>query len=103
MPAPSIATPPRPAGRRSINPYLANDPETKAKRLARALVSDILTYYPAKYQEALVQGTLKQTFREEIRKSFEEYVEQVGRDYAERTGHFQNALNELLAKGQHLF
>jgi hypothetical protein len=63
----------------------------------------MLTYYPAKHQTALKDGTLKQSFREEIRKSFEEYVEQVGRDVAERTTHFQDALNDLLARGQRLF
>ena len=30
-----------------INPFLANDPNAKAKRLARALVSDIVAYFPA--------------------------------------------------------
>lgn len=91
------------ASRPPINPYLANDPDAKARRLARALVSDIVTYYPARYQDALASGSLKQTFREEIRKSFEEYVDHVGRDYADRTSHFQDALNELMARGERLF
>jgi hypothetical protein len=107
FPAPAAAAahrpPTPPAPRRPINPYLANDPDTKAKRLARALVSDMLTYYPAKHQEALANGTLKESFREEIRKSFEEYVDQIGREVAERTSHFQEALNELLAKGERIF
>ncbi len=48
-------------------------------------------------------GTLKQLFREEIKKSYEEYVEQVGREFAEATSHFQDALNEILASGKRLF
>jgi len=82
---------------------LANDPNAKAKRLARALVSDIVVYFPQKREEGLRDGTLKQLFREEIKKSYEEYVEQVGREFAESTTHFQDALNDVLAGGKKLF
>jgi hypothetical protein len=102
------ATPPGPAGgpnapRRPINPFLANDPNAKARRLARALISDMVTYFPEKRDEALRAGTLKQVFEEEIKKSYEEYVGQVGREFAETTPHFQDALNEILAGGRKLF
>ncbi|HJU68207.1 MAG TPA: zinc-ribbon domain-containing protein [Gemmatimonadaceae bacterium] len=88
---------------RSINPFLSNDPNVKAKRLARALVSDIVAYFPQKREEGLRNGTLKQLFREEIKKSYEEYVDQMGKDFAETTTHFQDALNEVLAGGKKLF
>ena len=94
--APTLARPP-------INPFLANDPNAKAKRLARALVSDIVAYFPQKREEGLRDGTLKQLFREEIKKSYEEYVEQIGREFAEGTTHFQDALNDVLAGGKKLF
>jgi hypothetical protein len=99
MPATPSSTP----ARAPINPFLANDPNAKAKRLARALVSDIVTYFPQKRDEGLRDGTLKQLFRDEIKKSYEEYVEQVGRDFAESTTHFQEALNDVLAGGKKLF
>jgi hypothetical protein len=92
-----------PPARPPINPFLANDPNAKAKRLARALVSDIVAYFPQKREEGVRDGTLKQLFREEIKKSYEEYVEQVGRDFAETTTHFQDALNDVLAGGKKLF
>ena len=92
-----------PARRAPINPFLANDPNQKAKRLARALVSDMVAYQPQKRDEALRQGTIKQVFREEIKKSYEEYLDQVGKDFAESTTHFQDALNEILTGGQKLF
>jgi len=92
-----------PARRAPINPFLANDPNQKAKRLARALVSDMVAYQPQKRDEALRQGTLKQVFREEIKKSYEEYLDQVGKEFAEGTTHFQDALNEILSGGQKLF
>ena len=96
VPAATPARPPR-------NPFLANDPNAKAKRLARALVSDMIAYLPQKREEGLRDGTLKQIFREEIKKSYEEYVDQIGKDFAESTTHFQDALNDLLAGGQKMF
>jgi hypothetical protein len=91
------------AARTPINPFLANDPHAKAKRLARALISDLVTYFPQKRQDGLRDGTLKQLFKDEIQKSYEEYIAQVGREFAETTPHFQDALNDLLAGGQKVF
>jgi predicted Zn finger-like uncharacterized protein len=89
--------------RRPINPFLKADPSQRARRLARALVSDLVAYYPQKRDEGLKNGTLRQLFREEIKKSYEEYVDQVGRELAESTPHFQDALNEILGGGRKLF
>ena len=97
-PAPGAA-----ASRSPINPFLANDPNAKAKRLARALISDLITYFPQKRDEGLRDGTLKQLFKDEIQKSYEEYLGQVGREFAETTTHFQDALNDILARGQKIF
>lgn len=96
---PSSATP----SRAPINPFLANDPNAKARRLARALISDLVTYYPQRRDEGMRDGTLRELFREEIKKSYEEYVEQVGKEFADTTPHFQDALNEILANGQKIF
>ena len=101
--APTTGTPAPAATRTPINPFLANDPHAKAKRLARALVSDLVTYFPQKRQDGLRDGTLKQLFKDEIQKSYEEYIAQVGREFAETTPHFQDALNDLLAGGQKVF
>lgn len=91
------------AVKRSINPFLSKDPGLRAKRLARALVSDIVAYHPAKHAEGLRDGTLKVLFRDEIKKSYEEYVEHVGTEFAKSTTHFQDALNDLLGAGRKLF
>ncbi|MGI9078827.1 MAG: hypothetical protein ACR2G6_16100 [Gemmatimonadaceae bacterium] len=82
---------------------MTSDPNLKAKRLARALVSDIVAYFPEKRREGLQNKTLKPLFREEIKRSYEEYVAQVGRDFAESTSHFRDALNEVLAGGSEVF
>jgi len=89
--------------RTPINPFLANDPNAKARRLSRALISDLVTYFPQRRDEGLRDGTLKELFQDEIKKSFEEYVDQVGRDFANSTTHFQDALNDILAAGKKLF
>ena len=89
--------------RRPLNPFLANDPNQKAKRLARALVSDMVAYLPQKREEGIRDGTLKVLFREEIKKSYEEYVDQIGKEFAESTTHFQDALNDVLAGGKKIF
>jgi hypothetical protein len=68
--APRAAAPPStpsastvsPAGteRRPLNPFLANDPNQKARRLARALVSDMIAYHPQKREEGMLCITLVQ-------------------------------------------
>ena len=85
---------------RPANPFLSQDPALKARRLARALISDMVVYHPGKRQEGLRDGNLKELFEEEIKKSWEEYAEQVGREVAESTPYFREALNEILAGGR---
>jgi hypothetical protein len=99
--AAAAAVPARPA--RPLNPFLSHDPKARARRLARALISDIVVYHPAKRRDGLRDGSLKLLFEDEIRKSWEEYVEQVGRELAESTTFFTDALNEILADGQPVF
>lgn len=99
-PTPPVAAP---RIRRAFNPYLASDPDQKARRLARALVSDIVAYHPQKREQGLRDGTLRQLFADEIKKSWQEYVDQVGSTLAESTPHFQDALNDVLAGGRKTF
>jgi predicted Zn finger-like uncharacterized protein len=95
-PAAAAAAPRMPA-------FGSRDPDSRAKRVARALVSDIVAYHPARRDESLQAGTLRADFREEIMKSWEEYVAQVGLELARSTPHFRNALNDILARGQTVF
>jgi hypothetical protein len=84
-------------------PFGASDPHARARRLARALVSDIVVYNPDRRDRSIREGTVRQEFREEIRKSWEEYVAHVGNQMARETAYFRDALNELLAGGSRLF
>src|SRR5205823_4984354 len=114
--APAPATPPAPgapAGAapgqrmtsplRPVNPFMVQDPKQKARRLARALVSDLVVYHPEKRQQGLRDGTLPQLFKDEIEKSWQEYVEQVGAELAKGTSFWAEALNEILAGGNKVF
>lgn len=102
-PPPAPAAAPTPAPSRSPSPFGASDPAAKARRLARALISDIVTYFPDRRERALADGTLRREFTEEIKKSWEEYTAQVGTDMAKQTPYFREALNDILAKGQQVF
>lgn len=63
----------------------------------------MIAYHPQKRDEGIRNNSIKQLFRDEIKKSYEEYIEQVGREFAESTAHFQDALNEILAGGKRMF
>src|SRR5207245_6073099 len=88
---------------RPVNPFMVQDPKQKARRLARALVSDLVVYHPEKRQQGLRDGTLPQLFKDEIEKSWQEYVEQVGAEIAKSTSFWAEALNEILAGGNKEF
>src|SRR5207248_11678099 len=108
-PPPPRAAPSAPPGQRMtgplcpVNPFMVQDPKQKARRLARALVSDLVVYHPEKRQQGLRDGTLPQLFKDEIEKSWQEYVEQVGAEIAKSTPFWAEALNEILAGGNKVF
>lgn len=101
--APEPVAEPAEASREVGGGFGATDPHSKARRLARALVSDISVYHPERLERSLREGTLRQEFREEIRKSWEEYVAQVGEQTARSTPYFREALNDILARGAAIF
>jgi predicted Zn finger-like uncharacterized protein len=108
QPAPQQQSQPAPVPGRGEAParpplFGSRDPDARAQRIARALISDIVAYHPQRREEALAAGTLRVDFREEIMKSWEEYVAQVGLETARSTPHFRNALNQILAQGQQVF
>lgn len=104
LPAPRATTDASGGGEaRPPSPFGSADPHARARRLARALVSDIVVYHPERRERARQTGTLRQEFREEIKKSWEEYVGQVGAEFGRQTPYFRDALNEILAGGDRVF
>lgn len=80
------------------------DVSARARRLARALVSDILVYHPKKVEQGVHEGNLKELMREEVEKSWDEYCERMGADEARANRrYFVSALNEILARGKNVF
>ena len=109
MRAPTAAAPaapavePAPASPTRTPVFGSHDPKDRARRIARALVSDIVAYHKKRVEETLASGRIRTEFRDEILKSWEEYVAQVGPDLAKGTPFFRDALNEILARGQRVF
>ncbi len=103
--APPAAQPAAPAAGAAATPraFGQPDPEGRARRLARALISDVAAYHPERQESGLREGRLKELFQEELKKSWQEYVDQVGLDVAKSTPYFRDALNEILAKGKKVF
>jgi len=87
----------------AVDPIATEAPSMALPGLARALISDLVTYFPDRRDEGLRNGTLRELFREEIKKSYEEFVDQVGKEFADSTTHFQEAVNDILGGGQKLF
>jgi hypothetical protein len=63
----------------------------------------MITYNPDRHARALEAGTIAEDFDDEIKKSWAEYVDQVGQEMAEGTTFFTDALNEILAGGTPTF
>jgi predicted Zn finger-like uncharacterized protein len=97
----SAPGPPAGAGR-SI-PFLSQDPAHKARRLARALISDIVVYHPAKRQEGCGTATSRSCSR--TRSEELGGVHRAGRAgrAAESPAYFRKRLNEILAGGRQIF
>ena len=104
-PAPAPQPPQAPAaeGPARTPVFGSRDPRARAQRIARALVSDIVAYHKKRVEETLASGRIRTEFRDEIMKSWDEYVAQVGIDMAKGTPFFRDALNEILARGQRVF
>lgn len=118
--APSGGTPPPPAP--SLQPSPAVDTATRsgetadplaadaqrqlherARRLARALVSDILVYNQERRDQALAEGNLASALGAEVNKAWELYKGKVDPQVLRTTSYFKDALNEILAAGQEMF
>jgi predicted Zn finger-like uncharacterized protein len=104
-PSPELSPRPSPTATMTREPAAVEEDPTvrKARRLARALVSDILVYNRDKRDKALAEGTLVQALGQEIKKSWELYKERVTPEVANSTNHFKDALNEILADGKKIF
>lgn len=77
--------------------------ERRAKRLAKALVEQVLQGRRQKRDEALAEGRLLLEFGPEIQKIWRIFEDKLGPEHARRTQQFKKALNEILADGNDIF
>ncbi len=75
----------------------------RARRLAKALASDLVLYNQEKVEQGLRDGTLAQLLGSEIRKSWEYYCQQIPKHIVESTDYFKEQLNKIVGKGREIF
>lgn len=90
------------------NPFLqaATDPESRALRLARTLVGDIIAYKTKEHREALAAGpdAILRQFAEDIDRARTEYLRHVDADaISDPEALFRTALNDILCNGDQVF
>lgn len=90
-----------PPAARPIQPGAPVDPET-ARRIARALIGDLLTSRREERDRALSEGRLLARLGPEILETWDRYRQRVGEPLARDTRFFQDALGEILGDGQPL-
>lgn len=75
----------------------------RARRLAKALASDLVLYNKEKVEAGLRDGTLVKLLGSEIRRSWEYYCQQVPKYIVESTDYFREQLNKIVGKGKEIF
>lgn len=75
----------------------------RARRLAKALASDLVLYNQDKVEEGLRNGTLANLLGPEIRRSWDYYCQQIPKHIVESTDHFKEQLNKIVGKGKEIF
>ena len=75
----------------------------RARRLAKALASDLVLYNRDKVEKGLREGTLGQLLGSEIRRSWEYYCQQIPKHIVERSDYFKEQLNKIVCKGKEIF
>ncbi|MGQ9701701.1 MAG: zinc-ribbon domain-containing protein [bacterium] len=75
----------------------------RARRLAKALASDLVLYNQEKVEQGLREGTLIQLLGSEIRRSWEYYCQQIPKHIIENSDYFKEQLNKIVGKGKEIF
>jgi predicted Zn finger-like uncharacterized protein len=103
-PEPSVETIPEPEP--GPAPEMSEDDKKwneRARRLAKALASDLVLYNQDKVEEGLIKGTIAQLLGAEIRRSWEYYIQQIPKHIVENTDYFKEQLNKIVGKGKEIF
>ena len=77
------------------------DPQI-ARRMARAVVQELLLARQQEHQRALGEGTVLRTFGPDIADAFDLYADKVSEELPERKTIFLEAVNDVLGNGRRL-
>ena len=77
-----------------------SDPDERAMRLARLIVSDIIIYNQDKIVEGIKAGTLFDLLKRDIEVGREHYEKSIDPAVAERANYFNQALVDILIRGR---
>lgn len=88
-----------PPAARTVEPGAPADPET-ARRIARALIGDLVNSRHQSVEEARRDGRLLSTLGNELLEVWDDYRRRVGEDQARDGRVFREAVNDLLGQGQ---
>lgn len=75
----------------------------RARRLAKALASDLVLYNKDKVEEGLRENTLAKLLGAEIRRSWEYYCQQIPQHIRDSSDYFKEQLNRIVGKGKEIF
>ena len=75
----------------------------RARRLAKALASDLVLYNKARVEQGLREGNIAQILGPEIRRSWEYYCQQIPKHIVEQTDYFKEQLNTIVGRGKKIF
>jgi predicted Zn finger-like uncharacterized protein len=75
----------------------------RARRLAKALASDLVLYNKARVEQGLREGNIAQILGPEIRRSWEYYCQQIPKHIVEKTDYFKEQLNTIVGRGKKIF
>jgi hypothetical protein len=90
---------PLPEAAHSVRPGAPVEPDV-ARRIARALVSELLLGRREKRDEAMNRGVILSALGHDILDVYERYRERVGEELAGETRFFQEAVNEIIGDGE---
>jgi predicted Zn finger-like uncharacterized protein len=75
----------------------------RARRLAKALASDLVLYNKARVEQGMRDGTIAKLLGPEIRRSWEYYCQQIPKHIIESTDYFKEQLNTIVGRGKKIF
>jgi predicted Zn finger-like uncharacterized protein len=79
-------------------PAQLSEAETKAKRLARIIVSDIVLYNQAKVEQGVRDGKFFDLLADDIREGERLYKQRVSQEVRDNSSFLSDAFNEVIAK-----